>query len=392
MTAQVVLNGVVTGMVVALPAVALTVLAHSGVRRGLRGLAVTLAVVAGIVAAVLEHVRHGMAYGDPPPFALSHLHAALPPTLVSAYLTLGLAVSPLTLWVALRLRGRDLISPGRLAGWAVGVVAAIDAGVLHRGVRLILRNHLDATGAYWDAMVGGKVLALNPRVWQIVQYLAALGAILLAGEIGAALARPARLLHRLAAGDPARTAVVVFAILQAAVIALLSLTGQEQWDRYLLILVPCTGICLLQPTVAAPGRSRLLATTAPVAAATATAVLIGAVCWYMAAYADARDGMVWTAAQDLVNRGVDPRDINAGLDWDGYHALTPADKRTAGSGRHYEYRGQRWAALFTGTRDCWLVSLTPQLDVPAQIDTVRRAPLYVSHPIPVYVLHRAGCP
>lgn len=369
-------------MVVAVLAVSLTAVLRRGVAGRFRVLAGGLTVVVCAGGAALESYRRGMANGDPPPYGLSDLHLGLPETLVSAYLMVGLAVLPLLLWVGLRLRPRDLVSPGRLLGWVLGVLAAVHVGALHRGTRLLPRNHLEVSGAYWDAMVGGQVVALDSRLWQIVQYLGVLGGVLLGGEIGAALSRPVRLMERARQWEPAQAATVLFGVLLAGVSTVLSLAGQEQWDRYALILVPCAGIALLRLTGPGSRPGRMVAATAAVAAA----ALVGTVSWYVAAYTNARDGAVWAAAQELVARGADPREVNAGLAWNSYHSHLPADKGRAGSAGPYAYHGQRWVALFPDVRDCWIVSLTPIPSIPAQVDSVQEVHGYTTDPIRVYVL------
>src|SRR5262249_26982866 len=147
------------------------------VARRLRVVAAVAGAVLVVGGLVLEQARHGLANADAPPYGISDLKLTLPPTLVAALLTLGLGVSPLVVWAALRLRLPDLRNIGRWVGWAVGGLA-----VLYAGSPLTLPNHLDQRGAYWDAFVGNPVVALSHRLWLVTQVLAALGTILLLGE------------------------------------------------------------------------------------------------------------------------------------------------------------------------------------------------------------------
>jgi hypothetical protein len=348
-------------MIVAIPAVVVTAL----VARRLRAVATIAGGVLIIGGVGLEHVRHGLANADAPPYQISNLQFTLPPTLVSSLLTLGLGVSPLVVWAALRLRTADLRNIGRWVGWVAGGLA-----VLYVRVPLTLPNHLDQRGAYWDAFVGGSVVVLGHRFWLVLQVLAAVGTILLLGEVGAALAE--RAWRRISAWDPARTAAVSFGVLLAGVMAGLSLIGQVQWDRYVLVLIPCVGVALL-PTLQMPRRRALAVVPG------AAVLLLGVVGWLLTVRAEVRDAAVWRAAEGLVAEGVDPRQINAGLDWAGYHSPGPAVK--GGEPTRLAYHGQRWLGVFSGSGDCWLVSLTPLPAVGATMSTVDG----------VYVLHRPSC-
>jgi hypothetical protein len=170
--------------------------------------------------------------------------------------------------------------------------------------------------------------------------------------------------------DPAHLAAVGFGLLLALVTAGLSLVGQEQWDRYVLVLIPCVGVALLPALSPLPARAAL--------AWFVPALLLGVVSWSVAVTADLRDGRVRAAAQRLVAEGVDPHSINAGLAWNGYHSPGPAIK---GRGLPaYAYHGQRWTEIFTGDRDCWIVSLTP-LPAVGTVEVVDG----------VYVVHRPSC-
>lgn len=348
-------------MVVAIPAVVATTLLRAGVPRRLRWTAVAAGLVLIAAGLALERVRHALPHADAPPYRLSDLHLALPPPLVSAYFTVGLGVSPLVIWAALRLRRDDLRRVGRWIGWAVGLL-----GVAYIRLPLTLPNHLDRSGAYWDAFVGGPVVALSHPVWLITQSLAAIGGVGLAGEIGATL--PAW--RRLRKWDAARIAAVSFGLLLAAVTAGLSLLGQEQWDRYVLVVIPCVGVALL-PAL----RLRISAVVAGT-----VALLLGAVSWSVAVTAETRDAAVWAAARQLVASGVDARQINAGLDWNGYHTDLPVTKGRGPA--TYAYHGERWAYIFDDVHDCWIVSLTP---LPGITQVSRTAD-------GVYVLRRSDCP
>jgi hypothetical protein len=333
---------------------------RSGAVRRLGLIAVGGGAILMALAFALEGVRHGMANADAPPYRLSDLDLTLATNLVSAYFTVGLGVVPLVLWAAMRLRARDLRSVGRWIGWGFGLF-----GVAYVRLPLTLPNHLDQGGAYSDALAGGPVVGLPHPVWVATQVLAAIGGVGLAGEIGASW----RVWRRIRAWDPARIAAVGFGLLLALVTAALTLTGQEQWDRYVLALIPCVGVALLPALRARPRAA--LAWLVPV-------LLMAAVSWSVAVTANVRDGQVWAAARRLVAQGVDPRMINAGLDWNGYHSDTPAMKDRGLP--TYAYHGQRWTYIFPDNHDCWIVSLTPLPEVGE------------TQPVGgVYIAHRPSC-
>jgi len=346
------------------------------------------AAMVGICTA-LEHVRHIMPWPDAPPWRLADLHLWLPPTLIPSYLTISLAVLPLSLWAVLGLRGREFAHPGRVAGWLLGALAVGYVAHSQPGAQLTLGNYLDPAGAYSDAAVGWAPVIFGPAVWHVLQDLAALGGVLLGGELVAALSHPLRLCYRARRWDPALFLVMLFALIIGAGTVLTSLMGETQYDRYFVVIVPCAGMALLHRARAVSGAARV-----PIAAMVAVAALVlGVVSWNVTWSADARDGTIWAAAQSLVRSGVNSRAINAGLDWDGIHSDGPADKPRA-AGQDRLYHGQRWTWLFPDEADCWIVSVSRLPGAPAVLVSERAIYPYGLHltRVPVYIYHRtASC-
>lgn len=361
-----------------------------GVTRMFRVIAAALTAATVGICAAGEHFRHMMPWADAPPWRLSELHLWLPPTLLPSYLTISLVVLPLSLWAVLGLRGRDFVHAGRVTGWLLGALAVGYVAYKQPGSRLTLPNYLDPSGAYPDAAVGWAPVIFGPAKWRLVQDLAAVGGVLLGGELAAALSHPLRLARRARRWDPALFLVMLFALIVAGVTVLTSLMGETQYDRYFVVVVPCVGIALLHRARSVSGAARVPAA----AVASIAGLMLGVVSWNVTWSSDARDGAIWTAAQSLVRSGVNPRDINAGLAWNSTHSPGPAEKNLAVK-QDRLYHGQRWARLFPGQTDCWIVSLSWIPGSTARLVSERPV-----HPyglslttIPVYIFHRpATCP
>jgi hypothetical protein len=68
-----------------------------------------------------------------------------------------------------------------------------------------------------------------------------------------------------------------------------------------------------------------------------------------------RDRTVWDAATQLTDAGTSATAINAGSDWDGFHATTAVD-RAAVKNENDAYVGDFWIQRFTRSSDCYLVT------------------------------------
>jgi hypothetical protein len=131
------------------------------------------------------------------------------------------------------------------------------------------------------------------------------------------------------------TLLVVGTVAQAA-------AGQTVFARYLLPLLPLACVGLLR------GRApRHPGAVIP------TLAFLAAVSMGITAHALSFDAARWQAASRLHERGTPATDINAGLEWVGYHAPEPAVRGPTRRGTSWYMR------MFPRSRDCYLVSASP---------------------------------
>ncbi len=349
-------------LVVGLLAVVLGALVARGLRRRFRVEAVVGAAVVAIICAVLEHLRHQLPNPDLAPFGFGTLNfSSLPPTLLPCLFTIALAVSPLSVWTLLSLRLRDLLNPGRLIGWALGVWALghIVNWTFDPIPHLTLPNYVTAAGSVPVTAPGSSPHIMSDEVFRTMQVLAMISGVLIVGELGARLTRPARLWTQLR-DRPAVLVMTVYTVLLAGFATGLAFGGQAQFDRYLLAMFPGFGMLLLRT----PSSERV---TVPVrvwrtgfaVVLAATTVFLGCVALDSTVSSDIRDAAVWRAAARLEADGVPSDTINAGLNWDGIHAKTATD-RVGALKLHAKYSGQHWTLIFPKETDCYIVTVSPK--------------------------------
>ncbi|HEY5848404.1 MAG TPA: hypothetical protein VIT42_16595 [Microlunatus sp.] len=320
-------------------------------------LAAGTAVLIG-VCAVLERLRRQMSHAGVPPYGFDTLDfGRLPPTLLPCLFTIGLAVSPLALRNVLTLRRRDLLDGGRIIGWllgllALGTVAKWDFSTFPT---MILTNYLTPWGAFPSAVVGQLPPVMSTGSWQVLQVLAMLGGVCIAGETGARLRRMRSIWQGWRSGDTAALIMTIYTLLLIAFVVGLSFGGQRQFDRYLISLFPGIGLLLLRQLPVGrvlPLRGALLGGTVGGAAAFLAAMSLS-----VTISVNVRDAAFWDAATALTARGVRPTTINAGFAWNGYHASTALD-RDGGLGLRQAYRGQHWTYSFPRSRDCHVITVS----------------------------------
>ena len=330
--------------------------------------------LAALLCVVLEHVRHGLLHADLPPFGLHPVNPVGSRTsLLRVPSTLGLDLSPLVVWAVFSLRGRGRwLDPARVWGWLVGVAAVVGVVLISPRAllavpRVLLGNYAAPGGAFSVATVGYAPPVSESAFWNIAQVTAAVCGVLLVGELGACLARVRRTRSALRTADPAMTMLGAYAALVAVATVTLSLGGQVQVDRYQVALLPVLGVLLLavprlgQPhgdTAETEGRRgadprSLVLRLATVSVALLLAGLLAAISVTTAIATDVRDHNVWATATWLNRQGVPATHINAGLDWNGFHATVPLDRLGPDS---HGYRGQHWMYLFPGATDCFVVA------------------------------------
>jgi hypothetical protein len=135
--------------------------------------------------------------------------------------------------------------------------------------------------------------------------------------------------------------------------------GQGIFARYLIpLLLPLLAGLLATAPSRRPGR-RL--GRARVGAGLAGLAGMLALSWTITASTLAYDAARWHAADALVARGVPATDVDAGLEWVGYHAGGPARQHLDNPAAITWY-----ARMFAGVRDCYLVSADPPIGQPAE--------------------------
>ncbi len=272
-----------------------------------------------------EAWRRSMPFGDPPSFVLT-LHP-LAYALIQAAFTISLYLSPVVFLVA-RPR-RWSVRPGLIGVAVLGLALAI--AVRFKG-SVFLGNYLDRHGAYGAAAVGARdvlpaALMVGLAVVACFSMALAAGTLL---EAGVHLDRTSWALGLALLGG-------TFA--QAAV-------GQGVFARYLLPVLPIVAVPLLNSLE--PPRWKL---------ALSTVAAVGAVSLALTSNGLAFDAARWRAAQDLQQAGVAAQDIDAGLEWVGYHANGPAHSGVP----HPEAIGW-YMNMFPASRECYLVSASPVSD------------------------------
>ena len=229
---------------------------------------------------------------------------------------------------------------GVLAGWMY----------LHsRQETELLGNYLDVSGAYSGAATGLRSNVVPPLVLKCLTLIALLASSLLAHAV----------LHNWRAIPvPLRA----YSLLATVGSLTPSFMGQSCFDRYILpMLLPAMVFAAIsQPAegkCSQAGRwmpCRLWATRM---GASAALVLMAGTTALITGNALSFDAARWQAASDLVAQGASPTDIDAGLEWVGYHSTTAADVPAA-----WRPGASPWTTkMFHSSRSCFLVSAS---DVP----------------------------
>jgi hypothetical protein len=279
-----------------------------------------------IVFGGLETWRRRMEHGDEPALALNVLSTAF--TAVRAYFTFALFLTPA---VAFAVRPCEW---SRRARWcALGVAVVGLPFYFHLRSDMMLGNYVSRYGAYAVAAVGTREVI--PRL----AWLTAIGASYVAG-IGLA----GHLVTRWRQLSPLLS---IFAVLTATALVGESLIGQSSFDRYLLPLIAPVVVVLL-----GGARPRW---------GPAVAVLAGQAALSLALTANglAFDGARWAEGRRLQRAGVSAADINAGLEWVGYHSSGAVDPSSTS---HRSAVGW-WMRLFPQARECYVVTASPRLDL-----------------------------
>lgn len=309
-----------------------------------------LGAVAIVAIGAFEVWRRALPLGDNPGLELNFWRAVY--STVGLVLTLALFLAPAVLLVARPLAwslGSRLVSLASL-----GVLAVAAAIVQELKGSPFLDNSLALDGAYSAVAVGTRVV-LGPALWFALIALACVSGALLVGVLHHARPRVDRL------------AAVAGLFLLGGTLAQAA-AGQHIYSRYLLPLLPLACLALFavrQRSNRTAGALSLVAMFVLATAITANALSF--------------DAARWHAAEQLQASGLAATDIDAGLEWVGFHAAGPADQsaksaETGGSGGWY-------VSMFSGSRACRVVSASE-----LSADEASGAELVATTPYPTFGL------
>jgi len=319
-------------------AVVVTVAAWRGTKRW-------IAVVGGVLSALVilgfEAWRRSLPHGYQQGMSSSP-RAALPAVfLICACFTLALAVFPAVLVTA---QPHSWSRRARRIGATALVVVVLVVIEAVRAYRLagtiFLANYLDQEGAYKQASVG--VRSVLPDWWWVtLVVMAGVSLVLIVGHFvdsGVSLDRISGLVLLLVLGG----------ILAQSVVG-----GLYPFAKYLLVAIPFACVPFLRNRAAGdcslPRRRNWLLSLLALAglAATSTAITANALAF---------DAARWQAASSLVARGVAATDIDAGIEWVGYHASEPASWSSAHTDA---LSGSGYMRMFEHSRECYVISASP---------------------------------
>lgn len=280
-----------------------------------------------VAIAVFELWRRSYNAGDPPKVLLpSSMLDRGTNAVVRGYFIVALGLSPAVLLVARPWRwGR-----GALLAAAAALVVAVAAVHDFRPSGFFIGNYLDPSGPYWGAGNGQPAQLFPTVLWWLVVALACGSGVLLAGL----------LVRRLPKLNPL---LGVFLALMVLGNLGSTLSGQDLFDRYWLLVMPALLVVVLSERTPA-GDSVLARVSGRMPAVVgwlALTVLSLAVTAAGLAYDVAR----WNAGNELVGSGVPAVDVNAGLEWNGYHSAIGMSPEGSGS--------------FPGSKACYTVSAAP---------------------------------
>ena len=322
----------------AAPAAVLLVVVASRCRTDLRAVAWPLA-VGGLVAAGLFELWRRSLGGDDAPVVVVDVGDTTAHLLEALFWT-GLVLSPVTLFLAARWRRRRT--------WLAAGVAGCLAVALRLGLdrSMFPPNYLSPRGAYPTAELGPRATLVPAGVWAGVCVVA----VVSAGVLLERLAVRVTDRHRRPAEDrtdPAAAVLPWFLALTAAGFGVQDLVGQNTYSRYLLVLPPVVAVLVLRsvPRPASRSRERTAGAVVLLSALVTLAVVL-------TAGTLRSDTARWTAAQELVDRGVDPMSIAVGQEWSGWHTKTAA----VHAGRDAPGDQGWWTGMFSDASECWLVA------------------------------------
>ncbi len=325
---------------------------------------------AAIVVVVAWAVVHYVVAALPGHFAVT-LNSPTMYTLekvLQAFLTLAFVVSPAIVlaiaWWWRRWRIGDVVT-GVLVGCAL---SASFIGTLFGGAipRTLVGNLLEPEGALGQlALAGNRPLLFASPAWEVLNLLALVAGIALAGVLGGIAGAAIRVPLR---RDPIgwigsmSGALLLFVLLYGAAITAYGLAVYT-YDRYLWpVALPMVVLLLLRPTGFDPVRPSAEPTQhlavprarSPVVIAVMLTIILASTSVALLLNGNAFDAARWSMGEAAVRRGISAETIDAGYEWVGFHStgLAVPFQQQASNETWY-------AALWPNFRLCAMVSSSP---------------------------------
>ncbi len=332
------------------------------------------------------------------------------------YFALALFVAP---FLPAAARQSWSVRPSRRGIVAASVICGIGVVLIVTGKSLFSGNYLTQQGMSTTATLPGFRPVLFPGpVWALLEVLGVCAGTVLGFLVAEASYGSRAALRSWGAGEVApRTIVILFIWLSGLGLVLYGLFVRGPiFDRYVWPLAFATAILLASKAINAgavplpapahvimppPRRSRWTALAASggrpdiavVAATVALTLVAGAVAISVSLNADSYDGARWSAGQIAIEAGARADAVDAGFDWVGSHATTPAvrARQLAGLPSYVMWYDE----LFSKFRDCAFVSgSVPAPHGTSLIGRVRYNEVGFAVPeyLYIYVVRASSCP
>lgn len=337
-------------------------------RRQQRRFIAVAAVLSLLAVVAFQWWRRSLGNDDPPQLSLEVGYTVQ--AVVMALLSLSAILAPALFLAAGRLKAaRSHLVP--IAAGSLGLVGGLGLLAM-RGAGVLLGNYFAGEGAYL-AMFHGTRHAVPTMLMRVAAVLAVMSlSVLIALAVMWILKR-----LRARALDPIDLLLVFVAIYVAGLIVQ-TLVGQGLFERYFYPLIAPLAIIALRGVRRSWPR---------VAAAGVALVVIAVITTLITANTWASTGAVWRAAEAEVQAGTDPRHIDAGFAWVGWHsgaALAPDPVRE-------EQTIGWWAHVFPDSQQCVVVSIGTGTGEPATATTSTYPRYIVAGTDEVVVEHLETC-
>lgn len=338
--------------------------------------------------------------------------------LVQLYFTLAFVLSPVVVWLSVRLwSSRSTWPRGRQRAAAIGLVTGVAASIVPIAVRQsiyfaagvppvwVVGNLLDQWGAGGQSVLAGVRPAVVPQVlWEMVNFTAIVSGVVLLAIVAAGVGRLLKALRSRNWTDRSDIVPLLpsFLLVSALMLVGYQLAYSVSFDRYLWPVATSAVALLIRfgsgvrtESVTAKGQSRVVGPAGSTVAFLCGAVLVS-VSAMITVNSFAFDSARWRAGLDALHLGYSAATVDAGLEWTGYHSTNGANKV---SPRKWNPSGPVWAGGyerdFPGDMTCAVVSASPLHGPDVRLLRVvpyRRYWLVVNDRLYLYGIDAPHCP